>query len=126
MSSRFEGPLWAVLLATVSLMVVPAPCAAQDADGVRDATLTPEQWQRRVEEARRRSEEFVARARTQRSEPTPVGRLEREAADRAMNDPSLRPGDVVSTSQGFVVFVGRDEQHQPSDFQPLPRASSSR
>jgi hypothetical protein len=33
-----------------------------------------------------------------------------------MNDPSLREGDIVATGKGFVVFVGRDEMHQPQDF----------
>jgi hypothetical protein len=33
-----------------------------------------------------------------------------------MNDPLLREGDIVATGNGFVVFVGRDETHQPQDF----------
>ena len=77
-------------------------------------------WARRVEEARRRSEQFVANARTQASAPLPPDREEKEAADRAMNDPSLQQGDIVATGKGFVVFIGRDEQHKPTDFVSTP------
>jgi len=75
-----------------------------------------------VEEARRRSQEFVANARTQTLilAPPDEERQEKEAADRATNDPSLQQGDIVATSKGFVVFVGRDEQHKPSDFVSTP------
>jgi hypothetical protein len=34
-----------------------------------------------------------------------------------MRDPTLQPGDIISTNKGFVVFTGREEEHQPSDFQ---------
>jgi hypothetical protein len=46
-----------------------------------------------------------------------------KAADaRALNDPSLKRGDIVSTSKGFFVFVGRDEtERQQSDFLPAPQ-----
>jgi hypothetical protein len=38
-----------------------------------------------------------------------------------MNDPSLQQGDIIATSQGFIVFVGRDsERHEPGDFLPAP------
>jgi hypothetical protein len=33
-----------------------------------------------------------------------------------LNDPTLEQGDVISTGKGFVVFVGREEEHQPNDF----------
>jgi len=37
-----------------------------------------------------------------------------------MNDPSLQHGDIIATGQGFVVFVGREEEHRPNDFLPTP------
>jgi hypothetical protein len=37
-----------------------------------------------------------------------------------MHDPSLQPGDVIATGKGFVVFIGRDEQHKPNDFVSTP------
>jgi len=29
-----------------------------------------------------------------------------------MNDPSLQRGDIIATSQGFLVFVGRDSEER--------------
>jgi hypothetical protein len=117
----FAMPVWTVMvLAAWSLAATSACCFGQEAEGTADTTLTREQWQQRVEEARRRSEEFVANARTQNLIPPPPDQEEKEAADRAMNDPSLQQGDIVATGKGFVVFVGRDEQHKPSDFISTP------
>jgi hypothetical protein len=94
-----------------------------------NAGLTEQQWRQRVEDARGRSAEFVARARSRMSEPVQADEEDAKAADqRAMNDPSLKSGDIVVTSKGFLVFVGRDEvNRQPSDFKPatdLPAAQS--
>jgi hypothetical protein len=50
---------------------------------------------------------------------------ETEAADRALNDPTLRQGDVVATTKGFGVFVGKDEEHQPTDFRPASGPQNS-
>jgi hypothetical protein len=112
----------AVLLAAVPLIAFATRCPGQEPENQdHDAALTPEQWQQRVGEARRRSEEFVARRRTQTEDPVSSQKEQAEAQDqRALNDPTLLPGDIVATSKGFVVFVGRAEQHQSGDFQPLP------
>jgi lysozyme family protein len=98
-------------------------CLAQELEDFPDATLTVEQWQQRVQDARRRSEEFVANARTQTADPPPSDKEDAEAADRRiMNDPSLQRGDIIATSQGFFVFVGRDtEERQPGDFLPTEK-----
>jgi hypothetical protein len=79
-------------------------------------------WQQRVQDARRRSEEFVANERNQTVGPQVSDKEDAEAADqRAMNDRSLRPGDIIATSRGFRIFAGRDsEEHRPSDFLPAP------
>jgi lysozyme family protein len=97
-------------------------CFAQELEDFPDSALTNEQWQQRVQDARRRSEEFVANARTQTANPPPSDKEDAEAADqRAMNDPSLQRGDIIATSQGFLVFVGRDsEERQHGDFLPAP------
>jgi hypothetical protein len=104
-------------------LLVSSFCFAQETDDFSDSALTVEQWQRRVQDARRRSEEFVASARTQTADPLPTDKDDAEAADqRAMNDPSLRRGDIIATSKGFLVFVGRDgEEHQPGDFLPASK-----
>jgi hypothetical protein len=79
-----------------------------------DAELTREQWQQRIEDARRRTEDFVASAGTaDSSDPLPRNLQEREASERAMNDPTLQVGDIVSTERGLVVFLGRTEERQP-------------
>ena len=110
------------LLVAWSLLASPTSCFARDLEDFPDAGLTAEQWQQRVQEARRRSEQFVANARTQTADPPPQDNEDAEAADqRAMNDPSLRRGDIIATSKGFLVFVGRDsEERQPGDFLPAP------
>jgi hypothetical protein len=39
-----------------------------------------------------------------------------------MNDAGLKPGDIVSTSHGFLVFIGRDgAERRPDDFQRIPQ-----
>ncbi len=111
----------AVMLATGLLTTSAWRCYAQDALDLPDSTLTREQWQQRVEAARRRSEDFVANARTQAPPPPSPDQLETEATDRVVNDPTLRNGDIVSTGRGFFVFIGREEEHTSSDFLPVPR-----
>jgi len=95
------------LLVGWSLLQPSGYSLAQDLENFPDAALTSEQWQRRVQDARRRSEEFVANARTQTADPAPSDKQDAEAADqRAMNDPSLQRGDIIATSQGFLVSSG--------------------
>ena len=110
------------LLVAWSLLASSGYCFAQELENFPDSALTREQWQQRVQDARRRSEEFVAKARTQTADPAPSDKQDAEAAhQRAMNDPSLQRGDIIATSQGFFVFVGRDsEERRPSDFLPAP------
>ncbi|MBV9565488.1 MAG: hypothetical protein JOY90_34310 [Bradyrhizobium sp.] len=116
----------AALLVTSFLAAGAGRCLAQDAGGVPGSGLTREQWQQRIEAARRRSADYVATVRTQPAEPPPPLDESKEATDRAMNDPTLQQGDIVATSKGLVVFVGRDEQHQPADFQPARDRPSPR
>jgi hypothetical protein len=114
--------IWTMpLIAAWSLIASSACCFSQELEDFSGSALTREQWQQRVEDARHRSEEFVANARIQAIVPAPSEKEEAEAAgQRAMNDPSLQHGDIIATGQGFVVFVGREEEHQPNDFLPTP------
>lgn len=112
----------ALLLAGGGLLVVAAPIPCIGQDKFSDSTLSREQWTQRVEDARRHSQEFVARARSGTAVPSAPFDAETEAADRALNDPTLRQGDIVATGKGFVVFVGREERHQPGDFVAAPGA----
>ena len=86
----------------------------------RIRTLTREQWQQRVEKTRRRSEEFVANARTRTGLRPREIRRKRKPQTAAMRDPRLQQGDVIATGKGFVVFIGRDEQHKPNDLVSTP------
>jgi hypothetical protein len=111
------------LLVGCSLLASSGYCCAQEPENFPDSALSGEQWRQRVQDARRRSEEFVANARTYKDDSPPSEKEDARAADqRAMHDPSLQRGDIIATSQGFFVFVGRDsEERQPSDFVPAPK-----
>jgi hypothetical protein len=118
----------AVVVVAWSLAASSAHCFAQESENFSDSALTAEQWRQRVQDARRRSEEFVANTRAQTADPASSDKEDAEAADRrAMNDPSLQRGDIIATSKGFLVFVGRDsDARQPSDFLPAPNPQRPR
>jgi hypothetical protein len=118
--------IWTTALIVGWLLIASSACCfSQETDDFSESALTREQWQQRVKDARRRSEEFVATARMQAAIPPPSEKEEAEATDqRALNDPTLQQGDIVATSKGFVVFVGRDEEHQPNDFLPAPKSQN--
>jgi hypothetical protein len=115
-----------VLVVAWSLAASSGCCLAQEPENLPDSTLTyGRAMAQRVQDARRRSVEFVANARTRTADPPPSGNTGKEDAEatdqHAMNDPSLQPGDIIATSKGFLVFVGRDsDARQPSDFVPAP------
>ena len=113
----FRSP---VVVVAVSLLASPVN-GLEEMDSFPDSTLTAEQWQQRVMDARRRAEEYVANARTRTASPAQSDQEETEAADqRAMNDPSLQRGDIIATSKGFFVFTGDDrDQRTPADFSPV-------
>jgi hypothetical protein len=128
---------WIAVLAVTALLTASPWCSfaldtptpsdgAPDALAAPESTLTREQWQQRVDAARRRSEDFVANARTQTPIAPPSDPPETEASDRVVNDPTLRHGDIVSTGRGFFVFTGQDEEHQSSDFVPIPKPNPPR
>jgi ABC-type transport system involved in cytochrome bd biosynthesis fused ATPase/permease subunit len=105
-----------IVLFAIFLLTAPLRCFGQETEAFPDSALTREQWQQRIQDARRRSEEFVASARERSETSITPAQAETEATSRALNDPSLQQGDVISTGKGFVVFVGRDEEHRPGDF----------
>jgi hypothetical protein len=97
--------------------------ARRDSPAVDPQTLiTRSEWKQRVEEARARSRAFLAKARAGLIKPPHRTDKERasEASDAAMNDQSLRQGDIVSTTNGLLVYTGRnDTDPKPDDFMPL-------
>lgn len=124
------------LLALASLVAAPARGFAeelrqvfqQDLSDFSDTTLTPQQWRQRVEDARRQSEAFVAQARSHTIDSIQFDQENVELTDQlAMNDPGLKPGDIVSTSHGLLVFIGRDgAERRPNDFERIPQAQVER
>ena len=68
------------VVAAWSLIASSACCLSQELENFYDSALTREQWQQRVEDARRRAEEFVANARTQTADPAPSDKQDAEAA----------------------------------------------
>ena len=124
------------LLALASLVAAPARGFAeelrqvfqQDLSDFSDTTLTPQQWRQRVEDARRQSEAFVAQARSHTIDSIQSDQENVELTDQlAMNDPGLKPGDIVSTSHGLLVFIGRDgAERRPNDFERIPQVQVER
>ena len=124
------------LLALASLVAAPARGFAeelrqvfqQDLSDFSDTTLTPQQWRQRVEDARRQSEAFVAQARSHTIDSIQSDQENVELTDQlAMNDHSLKPGDIVSTSRGLLVFIGRDgAERRPNDFERIPQTQAER
>jgi hypothetical protein len=110
----------AILLAATSLAAMPSVCHGQELDEFPDSALTRGQWQQRLEQARRRSEEFVANA---RANNIPAEEFDRdaEASERAMNDHTLQPGDIVATNKGLFIFTGKDEVRGTSNFTLAPK-----
>ncbi|WP_249780609.1 hypothetical protein [Bradyrhizobium sp. dw_78] len=107
---------------------VARPCAAQDAPEAPAAAedvqpeISRQEWLDRIQEARRRAREVALERRMhpERYAPGPEDAA-RIASERALNDNSLQPGDVVATDKGLFVFRGRLDQHPSSeDFIQLP------
>jgi hypothetical protein len=115
LSSRLIVKLLAPILLAIGWLALgamqsSAQQAEQDSRSASDASLSEQQWRQRVEDARARSAEFVAKAKAGTAEVESSSEEDEQLADqRAMNDPSLRAGDIVSTSKGFLVFQGLDD-----------------
>ena len=113
-----NAPVAVLLL--IYLLAAPARCPAQEAADSTDSNLSQEEWRQRVNEARRRTDDFVANARNRKVDPFSADDLRRESIERARRDPTLRQGDIVATDRGFEMFVGNEESGQSGDFVPVP------
>lgn len=82
-------------------------------------------WLQRVEEARARYEAFGARARLA-IHPKVTEPGVAPARTGILDDPTLRRGDVIVTSEGLMVFRGaRRFPYTPSDFDPVPSSPAA-
>jgi hypothetical protein len=113
-----NAPVAVLLL--ICFLAVPARCLGQESADSADANLSREEWRQRVDEARRRSDDFIANARNRKPDPFSESDRKKEAIERATRDPTLRQGDMVATDRGFEMFVGNSESRQPGDFVPVP------
>jgi len=113
-----------VLVVAWSLAASSARCLAQEPENFPDSTLTAEQWQQRVQDARRRSEEFVANARTRTADPPPsgnTGKEDAEATDRARSYftgyPPSSPSIALFRDGALVHMIERRdiERRDPAD-----------
>ena len=111
----------ALLVAATSLAAMPSVCHGQELDEFPDSTLTREQWQQRLEQARRRSEEFIANARANGAPAEEFDQRDAVASERAMRDPTLQPGDIVATDKGLFIFTGKDEGGGTGNFRLAPK-----
>lgn len=124
-AKAMSNPL--ALLLICSLAWIPVSCLAEEPSAssgdTPDWQLSLHSWRQRVEDARRRTDEFVAEARSRQRETSPLMDDQAKAIDdRLINDDNLQPGDIISTSKGLLVFVGRgDSPRTPDDFQPVPK-----
>jgi hypothetical protein len=111
-----------VTLLILCLLAAPARCAAQESADSADANLSQEDWRQRVDQARRRTDDFVANARSRKADPFSAEDLKKEKIERARRDPTLRQGDIVATDRGFEMFVGNEESRQSGDFVAVPNS----
>ena len=121
----------AFLASALLLASVPARCQNGPVYEGR-SSLAPASrvaWLERVERAKTRYQAFAARARLALHPPViepgvaparPAG-----AATGLFDDPTLRPGDVVVTSEGLMVFRGASRlPHARGDFEPIATAKT--
>jgi hypothetical protein len=110
----------------LALTTSDSPCRAEGEDGPSNALkeaeqtlLTRQQWQEWVRAEKRRIRELAAQRRVQPEVET-IASQERRASERALNDLSLRRGDIVVTDKGSFVFIGNaDDDRMPGDFVPV-------
>jgi L-lactate utilization protein LutC len=126
---RFRASLRssAVAMALVfALTISGSQCRAESADGsssdlkeADEALLARQQWQEQVRAEKRRIRELAIQRRLDPEVETAVSQ-ERRASERALNDMTLRRGDIVVTDKGSFVFIGKAEQDRmPGDFVPV-------
>ena len=131
------------MLAATLLMAAPAPAQAQNffeqlfggfqpqAAAYAPTSRGPSRsWPRREQGLRpadgqgygRSTRTFEESGKPEKVEPPPVGA---GPLGPFLNDPTLRSGDVVVTSEGLMVFRGGGRsRHSPRDFASLAKAGS--
>jgi hypothetical protein len=91
-----------------------------EADVDFDSSISREEWKLRVDRARARSEQARQEWRSRLAAPFNVANSpEQLASERVLNDETLRPGDIVATDRGLLLYLGRpDADRGPGLFVP--------
>src|SRR4051812_6847868 len=99
--------------------LLPQPSVAQD-QSEPDQAISREQWRANVEEARRRIDQMRREGRSFAPPTESAADASKEMFQRVLEDDSLRPGDIVSTDRGLLIFKGRSSgEPGPNDFAPI-------
>ena len=112
---------------TAALIVVlafgglsPRHCVAQDELESDQMLISREQWRAHVEEARRRVDRMRREGRSFATPTESAADTRDEVFQRLLDDDGLRPGDIVSTNRGMLIFKGRSlKEPAPTDFAPI-------
>ena len=87
-----------------------------------DSLMSRDDWKRRIVDARKRADQ--ARSDWKLMAPLRSAILpdppEKIASQRVLNDDTLRPGDIVSTDKGLLLFLGRlGPDGEAAEFVPI-------
>jgi hypothetical protein len=97
------------LLVTASIATpIHSLCMAQKLFSDDQTKITREEWLRRVENSRQRLKAIRSENRGLISTKS-YQEVEQENSHQATSDDSLKPGDIVSTTRGLMIFKGRSE-----------------
>lgn len=121
------------LLALLVALALPSVVVAAESDAERDA------WRSEIAAARARAEtqraalkaEFERRKVERLLHPPSAEDLERERArqlsEQVKNDDTLQKGDIVSTTDGLLIYRGTSpDTRTPDDFVPLHHGEQRR
>jgi hypothetical protein len=93
---------------------------AQSASEPEEVAVPRSEWLANVEASRRRIEQMRREGRSFVPPPPTQEEIAKETFQRAVEDESLRSGDIVATDRGLLVFKGRSSgQRTLNDFVPL-------
>jgi hypothetical protein len=107
----------ALTLAFVMLPLLSMSCPAQESSEGDISQMSREQWRAHIKNSRERSEIIRRERRYLIPQPPTPEELAEAASRRALEDDSLRPGDVVSTNKGLFRYQGSlDRERRSEDF----------
>ena len=90
---------------------------AQEQSEPDPSQMSREQWREQIKISRERSEVIRRDRRHLKPQPPTPEELAAEASRRALEDDSLRPGDLVSINKGLFRYQGKqDRERSPEDF----------